>query len=208
MVPLLYSPTCLLAILLVALSTASFLSPWLRRRTKSRCAFELLKGVYHGCDVFLIPAYHSGPPSHHWLLGNIPLNIGVGSGYEPKKWFETYGHTFRTPMALQNPTFTSIDPAALTFISKNPDIFPKQSSLRRQLARYMDEGLVVAEGIQHSRQRKALSSSFALNQIKRYHSQFMDVTQKLGTRLDDQFAEKGFQQRIEVDILSWTLSWR
>ena len=108
-------------------------------------------------------------------------------------------------MALRQPTLTTIDPTALSYILKHPDTFPKQASLRRQLARYMDPGLVVSEGPQHRRQRKMLSVSFSPPQIRRYHDSLAEVTAKLQTKLGEIVSEEAWK---EVEMLEWCFRWR
>lgn len=143
----------------------------------------------------------------HWALGCLPAVIGVGVGDVALGWFEKYGQTFRAPGPLGQTTLFTIDRAALEYVLRNTSIFPKQKPLRRQLARYLDNGVVVAEGEEHRRQRKMLQSSFAPAMIKEYHTIFAETSDRLKEKLLAQVSEAD-DESVVVDMLKHVMAWR
>ena len=71
----------------------------------------------------------------------------------------------RGPYYVHHRLFT-LDPRAITHVMNHPYMYEKPLILRRVLKRYMEEGLIVAEGHRHKVQRKIVQRLFSRNAMK------------------------------------------
>lgn len=143
--------------------------------------------------------------------------VGIGVGQSALSWLDRYGPTLRPSMAFSQSALFTVDKAALSFILRSTDIFPKQKPLRRQLARYLDNGIVVAEGDVHRRQKKMLAPSFAPGMIKAYNGLFLDQSARLRDKwlgLVDDFDKPACMvpgprtDGRKIDVLKYVMDWR
>ena len=111
--------------------------------------------------------------------------------------------SFAVPLALGKPALWTTDETALNYILRHPDLFPKQKPLRRQLARYLDEGLVVAEGPVHRRQRKQMMTGLSKEKIDGMADKILDVTEALAEKL-----RRDGSKKEEIDAYKTLLDWR
>lgn len=82
------------------------------------------------------------------------------------EWIEQYGPTLRYPAAQGSYTLLTMDPLAVGYIHKHPELFRQPASTRQFSLRTMGPSLTAAEGADHRRQRKAIAPSFSAAQIK------------------------------------------
>jgi hypothetical protein len=157
------------------------------------------------------------------VLGNLPSFIGIGVGDAPVGWLKTYGLTHSARLALSQRVLITVDKTALGYILRNVDLFPKQKPLRRQLARYLDNGIVVAEGETHRRQKKMLAGSFAPGMVRAFQGLFLEQSHRLKDRWlgmcvggngDDTSPVKGSKPEdegqgrgVQVDVLNFVMNW-
>ena len=101
------------------------------------------------------------------------------------EWSKEYGPTFRYKLLFGRPRFYTADPKALSYILSHPDTFPKPNRVRQQLERTLGNGLLVAEGSAHKRQRKALNPSFSPAAVKGMQDIFLDKAYELREKLSN-----------------------
>ncbi|TYJ59084.1 hypothetical protein B9479_000073 [Cryptococcus floricola] len=133
-------------------------------------------------------------------------------------WLAAHGPTFRYNILLGMSRVLTIDTTAISYVLSHPDLFPKPVHGRAILGDMLGNGLVVAEGSDHRKQRKALSPSFSPNSIKGMVPIFFDKAYELKGRLlglvdDDEESQasptppKGQDKQPngrKIDMLKWT----
>lgn len=98
-------------------------------------------------------------------------------------WAKIYGHTYRYRVLLGKPRICTIDPAAINYILSHTEIFVKPSAGRKYLASFLGNGLLVAEGADHKRQRRVLNQCFNQQAIKDLLPIFYDKAEELSEKL-------------------------
>nr|KIR46690.1 hypothetical protein I312_04179 [Cryptococcus bacillisporus CA1280] len=73
----------------------------------------------------------------------------------------------------------SIDPRALNHVLKHTNIYTKSDLLRDLVRRYMEEGLIVAEGERHKVQRKVSQKQFSMGGLKSMGQVVQDKSNQL-----------------------------
>jgi cytochrome P450 len=132
----------------------------------------------------------------HWLLGNLRKIIKDEPGQSHLEWMRAY----RNPTGLVAypglfymwrimPTSAS----AVAHILNHWTLYVKTEQSRRALASILGEGLLVAEGDQHKRQRKVLNPAFATGYIREivpiFWDKANDLTDTLVERIKTQTPE-------------------
>ncbi|CAD6591200.1 MAG: hypothetical protein TREMPRED_006032, partial [Tremellales sp. Tagirdzhanova-0007] len=102
-----------------------------------------------------------GPKGGHLLFGQFPAIIKAGPSQLQSRWMGEFGMTYRYRLLFGAHRFFSADPGAISYIFGHPDIFPKPDELRSGLKDMLGNGVLVAEGADHKRQRRALNPSFS-----------------------------------------------
>ncbi|KAG8909309.1 hypothetical protein FRC01_007020 [Tulasnella sp. 417] len=92
---------------------------------------------------------HASPKRHEELRQQYGLNMRIhGMGYFDER-------------------FVTFDPVAINYIlGRAADLFPKPWQSRRLVSRLVGDGLFVAEGEQHRRQRKIISPAFSNHSLR------------------------------------------
>ncbi|WVQ86034.1 hypothetical protein IAT38_008202 [Cryptococcus sp. DSM 104549] len=124
-----------------------------------------------------------GPPPANWFIGVMRLIITSPPQEPHRRWMATYGPTIRLPIYFGLSRLTTTDPAALSYILSHPDAFPKPALTRRVLRMMLGNGLLVAEGHDHRKQRKALNPIFSVGAIKGMVPVFYDKAYELREKL-------------------------
>ncbi|WVF65346.1 hypothetical protein IAT40_000072 [Kwoniella sp. CBS 6097] len=102
-----------------------------------------------------------GPPSESFLWGNLPTFLREPPNAPHGRWMKVYGSTFRYRIILGTNRFFTADPVALSYILGHGDMFPKPERTRKGMEDMLGNGVLVAEGHDHKRQRKVLNPSFS-----------------------------------------------
>ncbi|GJJ15876.1 hypothetical protein Clacol_010154 [Clathrus columnatus] len=119
-------------------------------------------------------AYLRGPPSGPWLIGNLPELLAADeAAVNAFKWTKEYGTalTIRGAMGVQVLHIT--DPRALHYVLNTTGYnSPKTQQTRATTRVIMGEGLVYAQGDQHTRQRKLMNPAFSPSVFPGFFEQF------------------------------------
>jgi cytochrome P450 len=86
-------------------------------------------------------------------------------------------------MILGGWRFFSADPTALSYILSHPDQFPKPDMARKQMTEILGNGVLIAEGADHRRQRKILNPSFSQAAVRDMTPIFYDKSYELKEKL-------------------------
>jgi len=89
--------------------------------------------------------------------------------------------------------FFTADPVALSYILSRTDTFQKPEQVRKNMADILGDGVLVAEGADHRRQRKMLNPSFSASAVRDmmpiFYDKAYDLKDKLSTLIDDELIE-------------------
>lgn len=98
-------------------------------------------------------------------------------------WIKTYGTTFRYRILAGGWRFFSADTTALSYILSHADQFPKPEMTRRQMTEILGNGVLIAEGADHRRQRRILNPSFSQAAVRDMMPIFFDKSYELKEKL-------------------------
>jgi cytochrome P450 len=141
-----------------------------------------------------------GPESPSWLWGHL-TTLKHDEDYTLRdEWAREYGcvvahrgrfnvrplprcvmHLFvdLSDLTRQSRRVLVTDLGAISHIISHSDVYQKTPEVRRELARLLGEGVLVAEGQAHRRQRRALNPAFGSNQLRELSSEFLNVANKV-----------------------------
>lgn len=105
-------------------------------------------------------------------------------------WIATYGSTYRYRIILGSWRFFTSDTTALSYVLSHPDQFPKPEMARRQMTEILGNGVLIAEGADHRRQRKILNPSFSQVAVRGMTPVFFDKAYELKEKLLALIADK------------------
>ncbi|KAF8520311.1 cytochrome P450 [Gautieria morchelliformis] len=160
------------------------------------------------CAIFLVPVLFIafrrhrlrpisnlfGPPPGSWLVGNLPaLFRPVNVGDADFSWTNAFGNAVRI-----KGTFGAFH----YILNTSCYNFPKAPEFRFLLELFMGQGLVWAEGAQHSRHRKIMDSAFSSAAIKEHLPLFRQTVQQTVSAWKDLVTEGG-NPSAEFDVLPW-----
>lgn len=121
----------------------------------------------------------NGPPSQSLLFGALNQIFKVEPGVMHKQWKEEYGPTYVVPVLFGNLRLTTTDPVALNYILNHDDQIPKPGITRTFLGNMLGNGVLVAQGADHRRQRRVLNPSFSPQSIRDCEPVFFDKAEEL-----------------------------
>jgi cytochrome P450 len=98
-------------------------------------------------------------------------------------WRKEFGLTYRYRVLFGSPRFYSADPVALSYILGHTDKFPKPPQMRKNMADMLGNGVLIAEGHDHRRQRKILNPSFSASAVRDMIPVFYDKAFELRDKL-------------------------
>ncbi|ODN76830.1 hypothetical protein L202_05427 [Cryptococcus amylolentus CBS 6039] len=124
-----------------------------------------------------------GPEPGHWFWGHTQTLIAQQPNAMHTVWTNKHGPTIRYPIFLGIQRFLTIDPSALNYILTHPESFEKPSETRGELTTMLGNGLLVAEGSDHKKQRKALGPSFSPAAIRGMIPAFYDKAYESNNKL-------------------------
>ena len=99
------------------------------------------------------------------------------------KWVKQYGPTLRYRIIFGTVRFFTADPVALAYILGHPENFPKPALLRKNLSEIVGDGVLIAEGADHRRQRKMLNPSFSAAAVRDMAPIFYDKAYDLKAKM-------------------------
>ncbi|WVQ72763.1 hypothetical protein IAR50_002323 [Cryptococcus sp. DSM 104548] len=124
-----------------------------------------------------------GPRDDSWIAGVLPSLLTEPVNAPHTRWTNTFGLTLRYRIFFGIPRLLTIDPAVLSYVLYHPELFPKCNATKRMLVDMVGKGLLVVEGAEHKKQRKALSACFTPNALKGMTSVFYDKAYELKDKL-------------------------
>lgn len=145
----------------------------------------------------------SGPRRDHWFWGSLQKIIDAPPMAQHALWAKEYGSTFRYSTIFNLQRFYTEDTTALAYILSHSDLFQKPSQTRKGLADMLGNGLLVAEGHDHKRQRKVLNSSFSPAAVRDMVPIFFEkgyqLRDKMLAMIDDESIECAPTPTLESD---------
>ncbi|KAK4684235.1 hypothetical protein P7C73_g5960, partial [Tremellales sp. Uapishka_1] len=121
----------------------------------------------------------TGPRPTHFLWGNFHDIQKYPPGEAHARWTATYGPTYRLRSMLGRQQLYTTDPLALSYILQHSDVFTKPEQIRKGMTRWLGNGVLVAEGEDHRKQRKLLQPSFSPAAIRDIVPIFFDKAYEL-----------------------------
>ncbi|KAF8206820.1 cytochrome P450 [Mycena galopus ATCC 62051] len=142
-----------------------------------------------------------GPPSTHWLYGNLrEVSANEGSGLE-ERWVHQYGTTGRFHSIFGATMLHTVDTKAIHHFLSNTHIYQRSEASRFTLGRVVGPGVLVVEGDLHRQQRKIMNPAFGAPQIRALTDIFVDKS----IQLRDIWAAQAIKSDgvARVEVLSW-----
>ncbi|KAF7976465.1 hypothetical protein HWV62_6723 [Athelia sp. TMB] len=145
-----------------------------------------------------------GPKSRNPLLGNTIELLSSLSNINAlmEKWFDKYGSTLKFHGLLNGYAIATRDNRAMAHILARSDIYQKSEDARKAGARILGEGLLLAEGEGHRKQRKTMNPAFGPAQIRALTGVFTEKANILRDRIDECISAENIEG-TRVDMLSW-----
>ncbi|PRP87152.1 cytochrome P450 [Planoprotostelium fungivorum] len=137
-------------------------------------------------------------PDADILLGHLP-KVEADTGVWPRKWSQMlpFG-VFRTRFIFSWRVWVT-DPKALTKILVTSAYdYPKPPSLIDFLSILLGRGVLVAEGVEHKKQRRALDSAFSLQQIKDLSDMFWSPGRILSEKWKEAVPSQTESTRLDI----------
>lgn len=147
------------------------------------------------------------PPSESWFFGcsrTIIESADAAPIYE--QWRSQYGDVFAIPTVLGGKRVVLCDPKAITHFYAHESTTYVQSGLGKQfIKKFFGNGILVAEGENHRRQRKALTPAFSVAAIRRLTSVFYDSAHKAKNYWENTINESSSSSGDSalIDVQSW-----
>jgi len=142
------------------------------------------------------------PPSPSWIWGNMRQIFEAPSGVLHADWEKEYGQVYAYRQFLSAWRLTTTDPRALGHILQHAYAYPKPPQVRRNVARGFGEGLLVAEGDIHKRQRRIMNPSFSAQQIRELTPIFWDKSEEM-TNIWVRMLDEAGGDNVEIDVTKW-----
>lgn len=137
----------------------------------------------------IVNAMPAGPVPDDFLWGSLRAIINAGPLELHSKWIKEYGSTFRYRILGGGWRFFTADPVALSYILQHADTFPKPDLTREQMETFLGNGVLIAEGADHRRQRKILNPSFSQAAVRDMVPIFLDKAYDLRDKLAEMVAD-------------------
>ncbi|KZO98274.1 cytochrome P450 [Calocera viscosa TUFC12733] len=156
-----------------------------------------LHRIWEFCKRFRTPLKRfDGPEADSWLWGNSLKIIGPQSSED--EWIQAYGRTYVTPVMFGKLRLNTTDPRAVAHVLAHVDNWPKPEPVRELLGSVTGEGLFIAEGETHKRQRRIMNPSFSSGQLRELNSIFFETANQLRDVLDSILTGGRAEQEIDM----------
>ncbi|KAL9112141.1 MAG: hypothetical protein Q9227_003518 [Pyrenula ochraceoflavens] len=136
------------------------------------------------------------------IIGHAHILASEEIGVALRKWHATHGPIFRYFFPAGSERLSIADDEAIKLITlKDPYNYVKPTYLRRWMTSILGSGVLLVDGEEHMRQRKALSPAFSTSAIRDLIPTFFSKALLLTRLLSLEVAQGGPGTRIE--ILEW-----
>lgn len=181
-------------------------------------SYATFKALAWALHPYFSPLRHvPGPPNPSLLYGNFKDIWKHDMGVIRDLWAQEYGTTFKfkgffsvrpsvctrnsSDTKVQRDRLYTLDPRAINHILTHSTEFTKPPMVTNNLSRILGEGLLVAEGDVHRKQRRIMNPAFGPAQIRELTPIFVEKSAKLRDVLQAQLSDDGAPAKI--DVLSW-----
>ncbi|KZT61466.1 cytochrome P450 [Calocera cornea HHB12733] len=145
-----------------------------------------------------------GPHTDQWLFGILGNSSEESKGERfARTWYEKHGRTFSIRVFGGSYRLITLDTRAVAHILLHADNYPKPETLRTLLGVSIGEGLLIAEGDVHKRQRRIMNPSFSPGQIREVTPMFFDTAYQLRDLLNTVLSKSPESMGIEIDMYGW-----
>ncbi|KAF8513726.1 cytochrome P450 [Hysterangium stoloniferum] len=141
------------------------------------------------------------PKSRSFLWGNLREAFDGNSSEKLTEWAEEHGPTFSFKSILNKDGLVTMDTKAMSYILNHSYEWQRPPQSRKALVELLGEGVLVAEGDAHKRQRRVMNPSFARPYIRELTGIFHDTSQQLRDILLTKTAEA--EGPYKTDIMTW-----
>ncbi|KAF7299959.1 Cytochrome P450 [Mycena chlorophos] len=164
-------------------------------------AFRVVKFLHHEYFGFarLIP----GPKPASLLYGNLKEIEAEEFGLAQERWLREYGHTIKYRRMFGRQRILTTDPKAVNHFLTHYFVYKKPTAQSYTLGRLLGNGLLIAEGDEHRKQRKILNPAFGPAQIRGFTDLFWQKSLELRDVWDAQISASPAGVAT-IDALSWT----
>ncbi|OCH90175.1 cytochrome P450 [Obba rivulosa] len=170
-----------------------------------------LLGAFGKLVQILIRPYFSslrhlpGPPRGGLFYGNLKSVFAGDNSAVHEAWLEKYGHVIKYKGFFNKDRLYTTDLKAVNHFLTHSSDYQKPALARFFLSKMLGEGLLIAEGESHRKQRRVLNPAFGPGQIRELTSIFIDQARELCSFWDAKISTLGEPARINVlDGLSKT----
>ncbi|KAL2073017.1 hypothetical protein VTL71DRAFT_10341 [Oculimacula yallundae] len=134
------------------------------------------------------------PPGAHFLMGHSVELFGRPTGLPQLKWLSSISNNglLHYRGGYNASRIMPTTPAALreVLVTKSYE-FPKTRQSQESLIQVLGNGVLVAEGAEHKRQRKALMPAFQYRHIRDLYPVFWDEARKMGDGIAKEIKSNG-----------------
>ncbi|KIM23164.1 hypothetical protein M408DRAFT_265479 [Serendipita vermifera MAFF 305830] len=164
----------------------------------------LLRTVEYMLRAYFSPArIVPGPSGGNLFFGHLGFIRDSPKGEWHEEVLKEHGHVLRYKAILGTDRLLTTDPKALNHVLANSMIYQRPGPIRYALDQLVGEGLLVAEGHTHKRQRRVMNPSFSSAHIKEMTEIFLEKAQELREVLLTQTLTSETSPSVRVDMLAY-----
>ncbi|KZS96686.1 cytochrome P450 [Sistotremastrum niveocremeum HHB9708] len=172
----------------------------------SYVVYKLCRVLY---VVFVAPMFSPlrdlpGPKRTNFIYGNMGDIIAADPGELHSRWITEHGHAMKYKAFFNADRFFTQDTRALQHILSHADEFQKPDQVRSNLAHVLGEGVLIAEGEAHRRQRRVLNPAFSNQHIRELTDIFLTKSLELRDVWLSQISDAPSQDgTVHLNVLKW-----
>ncbi|KDR81977.1 hypothetical protein GALMADRAFT_240373 [Galerina marginata CBS 339.88] len=144
-----------------------------------------------------------GPPSKSLIFGNFKDVTQGDSSEVLEKWIEEYGSTIKYKGFLGKTLLYTADLKAINHILMNSNDYTKPEVNIYIIKRVLGDGIILAEGEAHRKQRKVLNPAFGPQQMRDINKVFVEKSLELRDMWTREIQKQQLDGAAMVDSLSW-----
>ncbi|KAI0037006.1 cytochrome P450 [Vararia minispora EC-137] len=139
------------------------------------------------------------PPSHGFFTGNLKEVLRTNPSLMHEQWVEAYGPVFKYKVEMGADRLFVLDVRAVTHIINYSNDYQKPEFTRLAISRLFGEGILMAEGEVHKKQRRVMSPAFGIPHLREQTSIFLGKAIQLRDMWTKQVRQsEGLRATIEV----------